>query len=91
LAGKIAALVAGERYRFSPPLIAGSNGDAEIDVLAFMDFPKEHCAKICSTSPIEQLNGEIKRRTDVLGIFCSLGCRSARAPQSKTATVMLGR
>jgi transposase-like protein len=34
-----------------------------------MDFPREHRAKIHSTNPIERLNGEIKRRTDVVGIF----------------------
>ena len=43
--------------------------DAEQDVLAFMTFPKEHRAKIHSTNPIERLNGEIKRRTEVVGIF----------------------
>ena len=34
-----------------------------------MDFPREHRAKIHSTNPIERLNGEIKCRTDVVGIF----------------------
>lgn len=43
--------------------------DAEHDVLAYMAFPKEHRAKLHSTKPIERLNGEIKRRTDVVGIF----------------------
>jgi transposase-like protein len=42
---------------------------AEADVLAYMTFPKEHRTKLHSTNPIERLNGEIKRRTNVVGIF----------------------
>jgi transposase-like protein len=38
-------------------------------VLAFMDFPREHRTKIHSTNTIERLNGEIKRRSNVVGIF----------------------
>lgn len=48
---------------------AESSIEAESDVLACMTFPKEHRAKLHSTNPIERLNGEIKRRSDVVGIF----------------------
>ncbi|SIR48683.1 Transposase, Mutator family [Acidiphilium rubrum] len=49
--------------------LAAMMDEMEEDVLAYMGFPKEHRTKIHSTNPIERLNGEIKRRTNVVGIF----------------------
>ncbi len=44
--------------------------DASLDdVLAYTAFPKEHWPQIASTNPLERLNGEIKRRSNVVGIF----------------------
>ncbi|MFC0468951.1 IS256 family transposase [Halomonas alkalicola] len=42
---------------------------AEEDVLAFMAFPKDHWPKLASTNCLERLNKEIKRRSNVVGIF----------------------
>ncbi|MDX0852997.1 IS256 family transposase, partial [Sinorhizobium medicae] len=58
-----------DQIRPKVPKLAAIMDDAEEDVLAYMTFPKEHRAKLHSTNPIERLNGEIKRRTEVVGIF----------------------
>jgi putative transposase len=43
--------------------------EAEDDILAYMAFPPEHWTRIYSTNPLERLNKEVKRRTNVVGIF----------------------
>jgi transposase-like protein len=58
-----------DQLRPKVPKLANLMDDAEPDVLAYMTFPREHRTKLHSTNPIERLNGEIKRRTNVVGIF----------------------
>jgi len=58
-----------DQLRGKFPKLADMMDDAEPDVLAFKGFPKAHWAQIASTNPLERLNAEIKRRTNVVGIF----------------------
>jgi len=55
------------RERFAK--IGALMDNSEADVLAHLSFPKAHRLQIHSTNPLERLNAEVKRRTDVVGIF----------------------
>ena len=57
----------GFRPRF--PKLAALLDDAEEDVLAYLAFPREHWRQLWSTNPLERVNKELKRRTNVVGIF----------------------
>jgi len=59
------------RQRAAPvaPKLAELMDGARQDVLAYTAFPKEHWLQIASTNPLERLNREIKRRSDVVSIL----------------------
>ena len=58
-----------ERFHASVPKVAELLEGAEEDLLAFYRFPSAHWRKLRSTNPLERVNKEIGRRTDVVGIF----------------------
>jgi transposase-like protein len=58
-----------ERLRTPLPKVAALLEEAEEDLLAFYSFPATHWPKLRSTNPLERVNREIGRRTDVVGIF----------------------
>jgi putative transposase len=62
--GKVAAML---QPKF--PAVATMLADAKEDLTAFADFPAAHWTKIWSTNPLERVNKEVKRRTNVVGIF----------------------
>ena len=66
------------RERF--PKLAELMDASREDVLVYMSFPREHWPQIASTNPLERLNGEVKRRSDVVGIF----------PNDKAAVRLVG-
>jgi len=61
--------IVADQLREKFPKLGAMLDDAEHDVLAYMQFPKAHRVQIASTNPLERLNAEIKRRTNVVGIF----------------------
>jgi hypothetical protein len=61
--------------------------EAKDDLLAFNGFPQQHWRKIWSTNPLERVNREVKRRTEVVGVFLRGSLRSAAELSGFAATL----
>ena len=58
-----------DQLRGKLPKLGALMDGVEHEVLSYMNFPRAHWLQIHSTNPLERLNAEIKRRTNVVGIF----------------------
>jgi putative transposase len=67
--GRLVLAEVAERLERPAPKVAGLLLDAEDDLLAFLRFPRDHWTKLRSTNPLERVNREIGRRSDVIGIY----------------------
>ncbi len=61
--------VVADALREKQPKLGALMDASRDEVLACMSFPREHWTQIASTTPLERVNWEIKRRADVIGIF----------------------